>query len=162
MKKEPAVSNTSALLFLSKLDNIVFLKNIFSKILIPTAVFDEISSKKDPFYDNVNYLIDEKFIEVIDIKNTLLARHLSHNLHSGESEAIVLAIEYNYRVILDDGKAREIALSSGLKIIGTLGILKLLKIRGHINETDDELFSRLKKIKFRIHKDQYFDIMRSP
>jgi predicted nucleic acid-binding protein len=162
MKKEPAVSNTSALLFLSKLDNIVFLKNIFSKILIPTAVFDEISSKKDPFYSNVNDLIDEKFIEVIDIKNMLLARHLSHNLHSGESEAIVLAIEYNYRVILDDGKAREIALSSGLKIIGTLGILKLLKILGHINETDDELFSRLKKIKFRIHKDQYFDIMRSP
>ncbi len=139
MKKEPAVSNTSALLFLSKLNNIVFLKNIFSKILIPTAVFDEISSKKDPFYNNINDLIDEKYIEVIDIKNTLLARHLSHNLHSGE-----------------------IALSSGLKIIGTLGILKLLKILGHINEADDELFSRLKKIKFRIHKYQYFDIMRSP
>jgi predicted nucleic acid-binding protein len=67
MKKEPAVSNTSALLFLSKLNNIVFLKNI------------------------INDLIDEKYIEVIDIKNTLLARYLSHNLHSGESEAIVLA-----------------------------------------------------------------------
>lgn len=162
MKKEPAVSNTSALLFLSKLDYLVFLKNIFSKILIPAAVFDEISSKKDPFYENIINLTDEKFIEVVNVKNILLARHLSHNLHSGESEAIVLALEYNYRVILDDSKAREIALSSGLKIIGTLGILKLLKSRGYINDTDEELFSRLKKIKFRIHKEQFFNIMRSP
>jgi len=53
MKKEPAVSNTSALLFLSRLDYLVFLKNIFSKILIPAAVFDEISSKKDSFYKDI-------------------------------------------------------------------------------------------------------------
>ncbi len=105
-------------------------------------------------------------IKEIAVSNTsallfLFVKHLSHNLHSGESEAIVLALECGYKVILDDSKAREVALSSGLKIIGTLGILKLLKKMGYINETDEKLFTELKKLRFRINEKQFFDIMRS-
>lgn len=41
----------------------------------------------------------------------------------GEAEAIALAAERQYRIILDDRRARDLAHRMGLKVIGTVGIL---------------------------------------
>ncbi len=45
------------------------------------------------------------------------------NLGRGESEVIALGVETGIRVIIDDAKARKVAESLGLKVVGTIGIL---------------------------------------
>ena len=50
----------------------------------------------------------------------------------GESEAIVLAYEKGLRIILDDRKAREVAVRLGVPITGTVGLLLKAKQEGVI------------------------------
>ena len=50
----------------------------------------------------------------------------------GESEAIALAVERNYKVVLDDRIARLKAKSMGLAVKGTIGLLKLTYDKGSI------------------------------
>jgi uncharacterized protein len=55
---------------------------------------------------------------------------LSASVDAGEAEAIVLARELGLKVILDDLRARRLALRFGLEVIGTLGILVRAKKQG--------------------------------
>jgi len=73
----------------------------------------------------------------------------------GESEAIVLAIELEADyVILDDFVARKEAVRLGLNVKGTLGIIRKLMTDKHIEVIDmDDLYERLKKIRFRVKRD---------
>ncbi|MEK6322881.1 MAG: DUF3368 domain-containing protein [Acidobacteriota bacterium] len=50
----------------------------------------------------------------------------------GEAEAIALASERGWRVVLDDRQARVIARSLGIQMIGTVGILLRAKQSGVI------------------------------
>ncbi|MCT7994229.1 DUF3368 domain-containing protein [Laspinema olomoucense] len=52
----------------------------------------------------------------------------------GESEAIALAYERGFTIILDDKKARSIARNMGISMIGTVGILIKAKQAGQITE----------------------------
>ena len=56
-----------------------------------------------------------------------MVKFLTEKLHKGEAEAIALALELKADlinlIILDDKKARRIAKSLELNVIGTLGIL---------------------------------------
>jgi predicted nucleic acid-binding protein len=64
------------------------------------------------------------YIKVVDVQTIEYT-----GLHRGEAEAITLAKNIDCWVVLDDLKARKIARREGVKIIGTLGILKLLRER---------------------------------
>ena len=58
-----------------------------------------------------------------------------HELDYGESQAIILANEISADyLIIDEKKARKIAQISGLKIIGTIGLLQKAKDIGIIRE----------------------------
>lgn len=48
---------------------------------------------------------------------------LKVTVDDGEAEAIALAAERKWRIVLDDRRARDVAERMGLKIIGTVGIL---------------------------------------
>jgi predicted nucleic acid-binding protein len=48
----------------------------------------------------------------------------------GEAEAIALAVERNWKIVLDDRRARDLAQRMGLKMIGTVGILVRAKRSG--------------------------------
>lgn len=50
----------------------------------------------------------------------------------GESEAIALAYERRYRLIVDDRQARKLAQQMGIQMIGTVGILVKAKRQGLI------------------------------
>ena len=115
------ISDTTALIILAKSDLLSLLSNLFSKIYIPQAVYDELMFKDDV----VNYRI-EKFDKIIvkpvsDLKT--LQRIKSLKIDKGEVEAISLALELDLMLIIDERKGRKIALNQGLKIVGVLGIL---------------------------------------
>lgn len=54
-------------------------------------------------------------------------------LHSGESEAIRLALELKAPLLIDDMDARVAAKNFGLTPIGTIGILEIAAIAGFTN-----------------------------
>lgn len=59
----------------------------------------------------------------VDIPSSVIAL----GLDVGETAVIAAALERNCTVVLDDGRARAKARSSGLSVIGTLGVILLAK-----------------------------------
>ncbi len=115
------ISDTTALIILAKSDAFSLLSNLFQKIYIPKAVYDELMVKEDI----VNYRIKEfDKIEVKPVRDkVILERIKTLKIDKGEVEAISLALELNLMLIIDERKGRKIALNQGLKIVGVLGIL---------------------------------------
>ena len=89
------VSNTSPLLYLAALGDFELLRDLFSKIVIPRAVFREIAAGGAdlPIARSVQGAM-ASWLSVQDIANTFEADRLRlAGLHPGESDAIVLAAE---------------------------------------------------------------------
>lgn len=124
------ISNSTPLISLSKINKISLLQELFGKVVIPNAVYDEVTvqGKGRAGWNLPSY------IEMKRITNTMSSQFLQAQLDYGESEAIVLAKEMNADLlILDEKKARNIAKLSGITVIGTIGVLQKAKDVGIIN-----------------------------
>ncbi len=126
------VSNTSPIIFLSKIDALDLLPQCFEKIFIPQAVVNELHNLSLPNY------IERSSLSIAG-SNFALGATMTSNLHIGELEAMVLAqeIQADY-VILDDRLARRKAQHLGLKVIGTIGVLLLAHKRQLITAPEIE------------------------
>jgi predicted nucleic acid-binding protein len=126
------VSNTTPILSLYKIKQLHLLHDLFGQIFVPTAIYNEITVLgKGKLGHEV--LTATTYIHVREIKNTLAIRLLRSQLDYGEAEAIVLAQEMGADIILlDEKKARKIALANSQRVIGTLGVLQLAKDKGLI------------------------------
>ncbi|MDM8562370.1 DUF3368 domain-containing protein [Candidatus Marithioploca araucensis] len=127
------VSNTSPIIFLSKIEALDLLPQCFDKIFIPQAVAKELRDLLLPDY------IECTEISIAGANFVLGALDSTCNLHAGELEAMVLAqeIQANY-VIMDDRLARRKAQSKGLKTIGTIGVLLLAYQQQFISTSEIE------------------------
>ena len=126
------VSDSTTLIILLDLDKMDLLSNLFPKIIIPEAVYQEISFKK-PFKET-------RFIEVRQAKKNELLETLTMMLDQGESEAIALAVELKLKLIIDEKKGRKIAMNQGIEIIGLLGIIYLNAVKGFLTITQAKAF----------------------
>jgi predicted nucleic acid-binding protein len=126
------ISDSTTLIILFDLDRLELLSNLFPHIIIPPAIYDEISFKE------TIHLPD--FISVQNPKESEYLESLKLLLDRGESEAIALALERKSRLIIDEKKGRKIAMGMGLQIIGLLGIVYLNIQRGFISREEAELF----------------------
>ena len=82
------------------------------------------------------------------VQNLAVAATLKTQVDSGEAEAIALAMELgNVFVILDDRKARLLALQLSLRVIGTVGVLLRAKRFGVITKVKP-LLSALNQVNF--------------
>jgi len=119
------ISNATPLIYLAKANHLGILRDMVRQIYIPQAVYEEVVvegkrlGEKDAF--RVDKAIEQGWIkveQVIDIYPVKIP------VHPGEVEVISLAkamgIEW---VLMDDAKARAASELTGLKPIGTLGIL---------------------------------------
>ena len=108
------ISDTTALIILAKSDLLSLLSNLFSKIYIPKAVYDELMFKDDI----VKYRI-KNFDKIIvkPVNNLVILERIKRlKIDKGEVEAISLALELDLMLIIDERKGRKIALNQGLKI----------------------------------------------
>jgi len=137
------ISDTTALIILAKSDLLFLLSNLFQKIYIPQAVYDELLFKDDI----VNYRINK--FDTISVKPVLDLKTLERinrlNIDKGEIEAISLAIELDLMLIIDERKGRKIALNQGLKIVGVLGILIENYKQGFISFEETKIYFLLFK-----------------
>ncbi len=123
------VSNSSPLIFLSSIGMMELLKNEFGEILVPEAVYDEVTSNELKGSNEVKHA---DWIKMQTIKNIDVLSFLPM-LDKGEESAIVLAIEQDADlVLLDDLAGRRAAMMQGLNAMGTLGFLKAMHHKGRI------------------------------
>ena len=153
------VCNSSPLIHLAKVGKLELLKDYFTEISIPEAVYREcVVDGKDR--EDAKRIESASWIRVVDIKNIDLKKALNTVLDEGESEAIVLALQESADLILlDDYEARELARTYGLKITGTIGLLIKAKYEGDISSIG-EMLEKLRRTGFWLSDDLYTKILR--
>ncbi len=153
------VCNSSPLIHLAKIGKLELLKDYFTEISIPEAVYREcVIDGKDR--EDAKRIENAAWIRVVDIKNIDLKKALNTVLDEGASEAIVLALQESADLILlDDYEARELARTYGMKITGTIGLLIKAKYEGDISSIG-EMLKKLRRTGFWLSDDLYTKILR--
>jgi predicted nucleic acid-binding protein len=136
------VSNATPIISLAVIDKLSLLEDIFGKIYIPSAVYDEMTSTRYPGYKELNSnLFETKEINDREELDTFLK-----DLDLGEAESILLAREIKADVlIIDERLGYKIAQSKGLFVIGTLTVLLMAQKRGLIKKVKPLLDQMIQK-----------------
>ena len=127
------IVNTTPLIALCKGGLLALLREMYGEIVIPQAVFDEVTRKND---DARRRILGASWIVVERVRDDVDRRMYKARLHDGEVEVMILAQEYgpDHLVIIDDNAARRTAEYLGLKLTGTMGILIKAKELGFIDD----------------------------
>ncbi|MDR2897607.1 MAG: DUF3368 domain-containing protein [Spirochaetaceae bacterium] len=124
------VSDASPLIALAACDKLNVLNELFDRVCIPQAVFDELAVPNKPFAENIITWTKDK---VVPAQNRTAITALSLSLDPGESEAISLYWEISADFLLiDEKRGRTIAHRNGIQTIGTVGVLLFAKQQGLI------------------------------
>ena len=126
------VSNTTPLLSLIKISKLNLLKELYTQVIIPEAVFEEMEQgKHKKYYTDIK---KAEWIKIQPVKDKNASKYFI-DLDKGEAEVIMLAEEIQADlVIIDELIGRDYARYLKLKITGTLGILLKAKEKGLIKE----------------------------
>ncbi len=137
------VSNTTPLISLLKIGQLHLLGNLYTTVIIPNAVWQEIEAGREgPYYADLTSL---SFIHIQPVSNADAVDYLT-DLDRGEAEVIVLARELGADlVIIDEEAGRAYARHFGLTLTGTLGILLRAKQHGLISDVKPLLESLIAK-----------------
>ena len=124
------------------------LRELYGEIVIPSAVYTEITAKEDSAC--VQIQSEGDWIRVEQIKDNSEKKMYKAKLHDGEVEVMILAQERKADlVILDDNAAKKTAKYIGLSVTGTLGVLVKAKRQGIIKEVRP-LLSEMKQNGFYV------------
>lgn len=150
------VSDTSVISNLAQVGEIEILNNLYSSIIIPKAVNDEL---KADF--KTNEIIEKlDWISIREISDISLYNSLVKDLDPGESEAIVLAKELGAELLMiDERKGRKIAKDHGVSIIGILGLLIEAKRKKLLKSVKPTLDKLIYEIGFRVSPSLYQHIL---
>jgi len=157
-----AVFNSSPIIFLSKLKLLETSFSLFKKNYVPAGVIDEISDEENKDEEAIHIILENTKVLIRTVKQNLFYAKLRKSLGKGETEAILLALKINSDndyVILDDKAARNKAISYGLNVKGTIGILRMFYQRGLLNLPPDDVYQELMDYNFRVEKEIYKSIL---
>lgn len=119
------ISDTTPIITLSKIKRLDLLQKLFENIMIPKAVYNELTSNIQ-FQNEAEAIMNAKYIKVVDVhdeKSVELLRRAT-GLDLGESEAIIYTDDCKAELLLiDEVKGRKVAKQMGLSVMGTVGIL---------------------------------------
>lgn len=142
------IVNSTPLIILCGIGKLNILKEMYGEIIIPFAVYKEITVKVDSAC--VQIKTAGEWIHVEQIKDHSDKKMYKAKLHDGEVEVMILAQEQKADlVILDDNAAKKTAKYLGLSVTGTLGVLVKAKRKGIIKEVRP-LLSEMKQNGFYI------------
>ncbi len=160
------VSNSSPLIFLSKINRLDLLKTLFRQIIVPKAVYDEVvgmgKALRYPDAIVVEKAVRDGWLIIGPGQGILQILKNFGELHAGEQEAITLAFNKKaYLLLLDDAPARKIAQILKIKARGTIYVLALAYEKGFLDLKNlKENFEQLLNSGFRISPELYARIIR--
>lgn len=129
-----AVSNSSPLIILARIDCFSLLNRLFSRLIISPEVYKEVVITGNGL-PGAAEVVSADWIENKQLRDpeALAAVLKQHPLGAGELSAILLAKECGADVVLlDDHQARQLAKREGLTVLGTVGLLEVFYVRGHL------------------------------
>lgn len=129
-----AVSNTTPLRYLIAIEHERLLGELFKKVVVPVAVYEELTDAKTPENVRRRVLSRPSWLEIRPV-GEIPASAFPVMLHRGEREAILLAELLRADVLLiDEQIGRSIALSRNLPLSGTLGVLERADKMGLVSD----------------------------
>jgi predicted nucleic acid-binding protein len=163
-----AVSNSTSLIYLAKVNKLELMRELFRQVYIPDSVYHEVVTRgkelKIPdaaiIEKTVNdCVIREKVREKIYNEYAFLTTNLRLGL--GEKEALLLCKQLEADFLLaDDKEARRIAKMLNIKPVGTCGIIIAAYKRGIIDrKTAVDIINELVKAGLRISTQLYQRIL---
>lgn len=132
------VSDTSTLILFHKIDELDLLKKVYGELFTTLEVAKEFGEKLP------------KWIKICKVSDKKYQIFLETQIDIGEASAIALASEYeDVLLLLDDLRARKIALQLKFNITGTLGVIHKAKQQGIIDKIKP-LIDKLLLTNFRV------------
>lgn len=119
MSQDVVITDSGCLISLERIDRLDILPALFSQVLLPPAVHAEFG-------------VVLPWLKVVPPKDQGMIAALKMLVDAGEAEAIALAYELQYRLIIDDLQGRKVARDLGLRLTGTIGVLVMAKQQGVI------------------------------
>lgn len=147
------VSDSTPLITLMKAARIDLLHDLFGEIVIPEAVYQELTLNSH-FPQEARIIRESAFIRVVQVKDrkTVSVLQRATGLDLGESEAIVYADDNHADILLmDEVSGRRVALDMGIEIMGSVGVLVTAYKGGYISASEaDEAFQKIRSAKRHI------------
>ena len=112
------ISNSTPLIFLSKINKLNFLKQLFKTLIIPEDVKKEVLKENKPDSISIKRSIEEGWIKVKDPKD-----NKDLQLGTGENAAINLARENADSLIIDAALGIKVAQEFNIKTLRTTTII---------------------------------------
>ena len=124
------IVNSTPLIAMCNIGRLDLFQKVYGRIVIPQAVFDEVTEKDDSACRQIKQRPD--WIGVEQISDNSQKQMYRAKLHDGEVEVMILAEETPTAdlVIIDDNAAKKTAKFLGLHVTGTLGVLLRAKRMG--------------------------------
>jgi len=133
MSGPDAVTDAGPLIYLAVLGRFSLLRDIFGRIYLPMAVYEEVVVRGAglPGAYETRQAVEMGWLQRAQVRNRIPVDALLSELDIGEAEAIVLARELGVkRILVDDSAARTRARLMGLSVTGTIGVLLLARQGG--------------------------------
>jgi len=152
------VSDSSPLIYLSRLGLIALLHQLHEQVIVPQAVWEEVAIGGTglPESENLKRAVSEGWILV---RTPGLSQEVlgpaANQLGRGEVEAILLAKQLQALLLTDDSDGRALAQSIGLQVSGTVGVLIRAKAQGHVQQLMPLLDRLRRETNFRISEELY-------
>ncbi len=155
------VSNSTPLIGLSSIGRLGILHDLFGKIYIPQAVYDEtVTNGREEGFAKKE-IAKAEWIHSVKVKDRLAVNVLLDELDLGEVETIILAMELKADwVLMDEKKGRRKLSQLGIPKIGTMGALLKAKQLGLISVLKPEI-DKLQKAGFIISPAMVNEILQS-
>lgn len=142
------ICNTSPLQYLHQISQLSILPALAGSIIVPPAVQVELDAGIAKGLD-LPQLENLRWVK-IQAPISAKAVPLITDLGPGESQVLMLALEMPGSIaLLDDALARRVAITKGIPIKGTLGLLLDAKRAGHLTAVKPSL-DRLQVLGFRL------------
>ena len=141
MRDTIIISDTSCLIVLNNIGELDLLQKLYRKITTTVEIANEFEQALPDW------------IEIKTAANTHYQQILELQVDKGEASAIALAIESEHCIlIVDDYKARKVAINLGITITGTIGVIIKAKLNGIIPSVEPYL-KKITETNFRLSED---------
>jgi predicted nucleic acid-binding protein len=157
MKVFRIVADSSCLIALAQIELFGLLQEVFSKIYIPRAVYEEVvvKGRGEPGSGEAEAALKDGWILMKDVNDRTAIDALKAILGKGESEVIILCKELRADyALIDERTARHRA---ELMSVDTMGVLGIMDLAIEMGFTIDKrsLVKQLKAVGFRISDKLY-------
>lgn len=149
------VSDTSPLNYLVLIGKAEVLPKLFGRVVVPTAVFEELSHDGAPMEVRKWLAGTPAWLEVREAPPC----EEESRVDRGEAEAIALARSLNVPALIDDRRGREYATEHGVLVIGTIGVIDQAARLGLLDY--EESLNQLNATNFHIAKDHLRALIQS-